>query len=159
MPTRRISTPVLIAIDLSLLVGSLLVLGSAISMAWASTGIEALPERANARVLAMELYAAQRQAVNSGEPVEVVIEPAGDRPAAYTIAVQGRPIGFYRLPNRREFQSQFAVSAAPRRIEFLPDGGVTEPAAIELAAPEGSWQVTVGTAGEVRIIEPQAPGR
>jgi hypothetical protein len=150
---RRISGPALVAFDLLALCAYLAIFARAMAIKPESAGVGCLPRDADARVLALDLFEAQRQAIVSGRPVEVRFErDRHGKTVAYRVVLSARPIGYYRFPARREFQPRLRVTASREQICFWPSPGGVHPAAIIQLAGATRDEVRVDASGRVRLL-------
>jgi hypothetical protein len=151
---RRASQRALILIDLlGLAVGAAVLCGAA-QMSRESTGVGSLPELADGRVLALDLFNAQRQATIGGQAVTVRFDSGRrGRLVGYRVELAQPPIGYYRFRANRLFGNQFEVTSDWPRIEFLPDGLPRQPAVIRLIARGQTSEVRVDANGGIRVVE------
>lgn len=146
MANSRFKSRALIASDL-LFVAAATVMLVRIASTASSTNISLHPFDDPIQVAALDLFQAQRLAVNSGKPVEVRFDQR-DGVSGYSISAANRKLGFYRLPERRSLAGEATFSRPA--VTFLPGGGASADVTIA-ASSNSSDRVVVSRTGEVRI--------
>jgi hypothetical protein len=153
MSDRRSAVRALIAVDLFVLVACLVAFFNVLAASLAAGEASALPNRAGARLLAMELFEAQRRAVLTGQPIDVTFEiDASGHCVAYRIAAPRSSRYDYQFVARREFAPELRVACPVRGYRLLPSGRPADALTITLAQGDRATLVKITATGEVRIV-------
>ena len=141
-----------------ILVMALIAAASLLAVATFGGGMQGMKMRAGAKEVAAQMRFARAVAISSGQPQDVVIDPAGRR-------WQGARDRSGELPDVGE-----VVFTGARASQFQPDGqnegkgtvrffadGAATGGRVRLVANGGGWDVDVGwLTGEVRVKRVQA---
>ncbi len=152
MTNPRGTARIAILLDLAVLVACLVTLGNALAMNLASAGIGALPKHADARVLALDLYQAQRQAVRSGEVVTVEFTRQPNQPlTAYRVSYTP-PLRIAYDFRSGAFDFRADVTSSSDHITFDAAGHPSEPLSVFFPTDRAHRELRVSTQGEIRIL-------
>ena len=142
-----------------LLVMALIAAASLLAVAAFGGGMQGMQLRAGAKDVAAQLRFARAVAISSGEPQDVVIDPAARR-------WQGAKGRSGKLPEAGEIvftgarATQFddrQAAGGKGAIRFFPDGAAPG-GRVRMLANGGGWDVDVGwLTGDVRVSRVQAP--